>query len=142
MTREQTSTKLLVYMIGISRRIMPYTSHMITLMVANVNIRSEISPADLVFHVLMTCGRNVIAEMLPAAMPRSWIDVIVSWFCFSRRRRVRCISSVCPARYYLYFLIVFKSFAVAGIRLIAAPPPGAIPISKFVVSSTKNLSTT
>jgi hypothetical protein len=38
-------------------------------MVANVNISREMSPADLVFHVLITWGRKVIAEILPAAIP-------------------------------------------------------------------------
>ena len=56
-------------MIGISRRIMPYTNHIMTLIVANVNISKDMSPADFVFQVLMTCGKKVMAEMLPAAMP-------------------------------------------------------------------------
>lgn len=64
-------------MIGTSSKIMPYTSHIITDMVANVNISSEMSSADFVFQVLMTCGKKVMAEMLPAAIPKSCIEVIV-----------------------------------------------------------------
>ena len=63
-------------MIGMSFKIMPYMSHIITEMVAKANISSDISEADFVFQVLITCGKNVIAEMLPAAMPRSCIEVI------------------------------------------------------------------
>ncbi len=44
--------------------------------VANANISTEMSEADFVFHVFITCGKNVIAEMLPAAMPKSCIEVI------------------------------------------------------------------
>ena len=55
----------------------PYTSHIITEMVANANIINEISEADFVFQVLITWGKNVMAEMLPAAMPKSCIAVIV-----------------------------------------------------------------
>jgi hypothetical protein len=39
---------------------------MITLMVANKNIMSDMSPADFVFHVLITCGKNVNEESVPA----------------------------------------------------------------------------
>ena len=67
---------LLVKIMGTFCRIMPYTSHMITEMVANVNISSEISAADLVFHVLITCGRKVMEEMHPAVMPKMSIDVM------------------------------------------------------------------
>lgn len=55
----------------------PYTSHMITERVANVNMSSEISAADFVFHVLMTCGKNVMEEMHPAVMPSMSIAVMV-----------------------------------------------------------------
>jgi hypothetical protein len=57
-------------MIGISISRIPYTSHMITLMVAKVNMSNEMSPADFVFHVLITWGKKVMAEILPAAIPR------------------------------------------------------------------------
>jgi len=62
---------------GTSPKIIPYTSHMITEIVAKANISNDISDADLVFHVLITCGRKVMAEMLPAAIPRSCIEVIM-----------------------------------------------------------------
>jgi hypothetical protein len=45
-------------------------------MVAKANIRSDISEADFVFHVLITWGKKVMAEMLPAAIPRICIEVI------------------------------------------------------------------
>ena len=51
-------------------------SHMITEMVAKANINSDISDADFVFQVLITCGKKVMAEILPAAIPNSCIDVI------------------------------------------------------------------
>ena len=50
---------------------------MITDMVAKANMSNEMSEADLVFQVLMTCGKKVMAEMLPAAIPKSCIDVII-----------------------------------------------------------------
>jgi hypothetical protein len=50
---------------------------MITLIVANVNISMDISPADLVFQVFITCGRKVIAVILPAVIPRISIAVII-----------------------------------------------------------------
>jgi hypothetical protein len=56
---------------------MPYTSHIITEMVAKVNISREMSAADLVFHVLITCGRKVMDEMHPAVIPKMSIDVII-----------------------------------------------------------------
>ncbi len=62
---------------GISFKMIPYTSHIITETVAKANINKEISDADFVFHVLITCGKKVMAEMLPAAMPKSCIDVII-----------------------------------------------------------------
>jgi hypothetical protein len=49
---------------------------MITLMVAKANMSSDISPADFVFHVLITCGKKVMAEILPAAIPSICIEVI------------------------------------------------------------------
>jgi hypothetical protein len=49
---------------------------MITEMVANANMSNEISAADFVFQVLITCGKKVMAEILPAAIPRSCIEVI------------------------------------------------------------------
>ena len=42
---------------------------MITLRVANKNINIEISLADFVRQVFITCGKNVIEEIVPAAMP-------------------------------------------------------------------------
>ena len=45
--------------------------------VAKANIISEMSEADLVFHVLITCGKKVIAEMLPAAIPKICMEVIM-----------------------------------------------------------------
>jgi hypothetical protein len=63
---------------GTSPRMIPYMSHMMTDMVANANIRSDISEADFVFHVLITCGKKVMAEILPAAIPRSCMEVISS----------------------------------------------------------------
>lgn len=45
-------------------------------MVAKANISSEISEADFDFQVFITCGKKVIAEMLPAAIPRSCIEVM------------------------------------------------------------------
>jgi hypothetical protein len=73
---EKNNTMLLVKMMGMFCKIMPYTSHMMTEMVANVNISREISAADLVFQVLMTCGRNVMEEMHPAVIPKMSIAVI------------------------------------------------------------------
>jgi hypothetical protein len=77
MISEQINTRLLVYMMGMSFKMIPYTSHMITEMVAKANISKEMSEADFVFQVFITCGRKVMAEMLPAAIPRSCIDVII-----------------------------------------------------------------
>ena len=45
-------------------------------MVEKANMSNDISEADFVFHVLITWGKKVMAEMLPAAMPRSCIEVI------------------------------------------------------------------
>jgi hypothetical protein len=44
----------------------PYISHNTTLVVANKNITSEISVADFVFQVLITCGKNTSEDMVPA----------------------------------------------------------------------------
>lgn len=63
-------------MIGMSFKIIPYTNHIITDSVAKAKVSSEMSAADFVFHVLITCGRNVMAEMLPAAMPKSCKEVM------------------------------------------------------------------
>ena len=79
MISENRSTMLLVKIIGMFIRIMPYTSHMITEMVAKVNISSEISAADLVFQVLMTCGKKVMEEIHPAVMPKMSIAVIIKY---------------------------------------------------------------
>ena len=49
-----------------------------TEMVAKVNMSKEISSADLLFQVLMTWGKKVMAEILPAVMPKSCIEVISS----------------------------------------------------------------
>lgn len=76
MISEKSSTILLVKIMGMLLRIMPYTSHMITEMVAKVNISSEISAADLVFQVLITCGKNVTDEMHPAFMPNRSMAVM------------------------------------------------------------------
>ena len=53
---------------------------MITEMVANANINSEISAADFVFQVFITWGKKVMAEILPAAIPKICIAVISRWF--------------------------------------------------------------
>lgn len=79
MISENKSTMLLVKMIGIFSKMIPYTSHMITEIVANVNISNEISAADLVFQVFMTCGRKVIEEIHPAVMPKISMAVIVKF---------------------------------------------------------------
>ncbi len=70
---------LLVKMMGTFIRMMPYASHMTTEMVAKVNISSEISAADFVFHVLMTWGKKVIEEMHPAVMPSMSMAVIIKF---------------------------------------------------------------
>ena len=75
---ENNSTMLLVKMMGTFCRMMPYTSHIMTEMVAKVNISSEMSAADLVFHVLITCGRKVMEEMQPAVIPNRSSEVMVS----------------------------------------------------------------
>ena len=79
MISENRSTMLLVKIMGMFIKIMPYTSHIITEMVAKVNISSEISAADLVFHVLMTCGKKVTEEMHPAVMPNMSMAVIIKF---------------------------------------------------------------
>ncbi len=77
MINENRSTMLLVKIMGMFIRIIPYTSHMITEIVANVNISSEMSAADFVFQVLITCGRKVMEEMHPAVMPSRSMAVII-----------------------------------------------------------------
>lgn len=67
---ENISTIELVNMMGMFFKIMPYTNHIITDMVAKVNISSEISAADLVRQVLITCGKKVMDEIIPAVMPK------------------------------------------------------------------------
>lgn len=47
----------------------PYTSQRITLSVANKNMNIEISLADLVFHVLITCGKKTNVDIVPATYP-------------------------------------------------------------------------
>jgi hypothetical protein len=79
MISENKSTMLLVKMIGMFFKMIPYTSHMITEMVAKVNISNEISAADLVFHVLMTCGKKVMEEIHPAVMPKISMAVIIKF---------------------------------------------------------------
>lgn len=44
---------------------------MITDRVAKVNMSSEMSSADLVLQVLMTCGINVMPEIVPAVSPKT-----------------------------------------------------------------------
>jgi hypothetical protein len=79
MISENKSTMLLVKMMGMFIKIMPYTSHIITEMVAKVNISSEISAADLLFQVLITCGKKVMEEMHPAVMPNMSMAVITKF---------------------------------------------------------------
>lgn len=67
---ENISTIELVKMIGMFFRIMPYTSQIITDIVAKVNISNEMSDADLVRQVLITCGKKVIEEIQPAVIPK------------------------------------------------------------------------
>ncbi len=61
---------LLVKIMGTFCRMIPYTSHMITEIVAKVNMRSDMSAADFVFQVFITCGKKVMEEIHPAVMPR------------------------------------------------------------------------
>ena len=77
MITEKISTMLLVKMIGMFPKIMPYTSHIITDMVAKVNMSKEMSAADFVFHVLTTWGRKVIPEIQPAISPSISIGVML-----------------------------------------------------------------
>ena len=56
---------------------MPYTSHNTTLVVANKNITSEISCADFVFQVLITCGKKTSEDMVPATYPRISIGCMI-----------------------------------------------------------------
>jgi hypothetical protein len=50
-----------------------------TLIVANVNISSEISLADFDCHVLITCGKKVMEEINPADIPKISIAFMVSY---------------------------------------------------------------
>jgi hypothetical protein len=52
-------------------------------MVAKVNISNETSSADFDFHVLMTCGKKVIAEIHPAVIPKMSSAVINLIICLS-----------------------------------------------------------
>ncbi len=54
-------------------------SHIMTLIVANVNISSEISLADFDCHVLITCGKKVTDEINPADIPKISIAFMVSY---------------------------------------------------------------
>ena len=49
---------------------------MITEIVAKANISSEISAADFVLHVFITCGKKVMAEIEPAAIPKICKEVM------------------------------------------------------------------
>jgi hypothetical protein len=78
-TSEKNNTMLLVKIMGTFCRMMPYTSHMITDMVAKVNISKEMSSADLVFHVFITCGKKVMEEIQPAVIPRTSSAVMLKF---------------------------------------------------------------
>jgi hypothetical protein len=55
---------------------MPYANHIMTLSVTNKNIHKEISFAALVCQVFITCGKNVMEDMVPAAIPNISIAFI------------------------------------------------------------------
>ena len=56
----------------------PYTNQAMTLAVASKNISKEISPADLDFHVFMTCGKKVSEEIVPAVYPKISVAFMVN----------------------------------------------------------------
>ena len=47
----------------------PYASHRAVPAEAMMNINRETSLVDLDFQVLITCGRNVVQESMPAVIP-------------------------------------------------------------------------
>ena len=70
------STILLVYIMAVSFINKPYVSHNKTPAINKSNISKERSFADLVFHILITCGTNVMEVMVPASKPKISIDCI------------------------------------------------------------------
>jgi hypothetical protein len=54
----------------------PYVSHMSTPSISNNNMVSDKSFADFVFHICITCGKNVIDVIVPAAKPSICMEVI------------------------------------------------------------------
>ena len=68
-----------VKMMGLFLSNNPYISHIMTLIVANVNISNEISLADFDCHVLITWGKKVMDEINPADIPKISIAFIINY---------------------------------------------------------------
>jgi hypothetical protein len=93
--REKNNTIELVKMMGTFFNIIPYTSQIITDIVAKVNMSSEISSADLVRQVLITCGKNVMEEMQPAVIPkRSNAVILKSIWCEIKACETTSVASL------------------------------------------------
>ncbi len=65
----------LVPIIGTSLIRMPYDSQSDTFKNKKNNVSDDKSLVDFVFHILITCGKNVIVETKPAAVPIKPIKV-------------------------------------------------------------------
>lgn len=69
------STIPLVPIMGASFISIPYNSHSDTFKNKKNNVREERSFVDFVFHIFITCGKKVMVETKPAAVPIKPIKV-------------------------------------------------------------------
>ena len=60
---------------GMSFTKIPYANHSTTPKQNSENMPSEKSFADLLFHVLMTCGKNEMVVRIPAEIPSNCVFI-------------------------------------------------------------------